>query len=113
MSKKIFLMFGVLILLTHASNAISQEDPSAWGYFRIHVFVSDDEVFRKLLEEIKEDPLESYTLVVNISDSLNQYFLIGDEKDPAVKMPWNVLSDEVRQKLLMWTRPNKFNLFKQ
>ncbi|MFZ4590813.1 MAG: hypothetical protein ACOYN6_07430, partial [Ignavibacteria bacterium] len=59
--------------------------------------------------------LEKYVLVVNITstDEERQYIVHGDEKsNVAVRVSWDILSKEVRDGLLAWSKPNKTALEK-
>jgi len=62
------------------------------------------------------DPkLESYTIVVNISNPnpQNQYVVLGDELDPcAQRFAWSQLSPKVQNGLKNWSKENKKSLNK-
>lgn len=106
------LFFTLVLLFMFISlSTFSQEDPSKWTYFRIYVYVSEDPVFQIVLDELNvTEKLESYTLVVNFKDPSNSYILIGMENDPAAKEKWDAISQETRDKLTSWSKPNKVNL---
>ncbi|MDQ3020598.1 MAG: hypothetical protein M3R36_08515 [Bacteroidota bacterium] len=114
----IILLF-IAISLSQSSDIFSQteidDNPRTWTYFKILARAQDDSVFIKLQDELNIDPkLESYILVVNISDPFNQYVIIGDENSPdASRFSWNQLSKNVQQALLNWTGTNKENLNKK
>ncbi len=118
------LLFVNLLLLFISVNVIQssftfaqevEDNPRTWTYFRILARAQDDSVFIKLQDELNIDPkLESYILVVNISDPFNQYVIIGDENSPdASRFSWIQLSKGVQQALLNWTATNKENLNKK
>lgn len=124
MVKKVLFFISTLALLIaidlfQGSYVFSQQEiddnPRTWTYFRILARAQDDSVFIKLQDELGIDPkLESYILVVNISDPFNQYVIIGDENSPdASRFSWNQLSKSVQQALLNWTATNKENLNKK
>lgn len=89
-------------------------DPRTWKYFQLLCRVNDDNLFAKIQEDLAIEPLfDSYTLIVNISDSnpLNQFLIIGDESDPSVlRYAWSQLSKKVQNGLINWTNKNKRNL---
>lgn len=80
-------------------------------YFSIAANVNENEMFLEIQKELEiEPPLESYTIVVNITDpeELNQYIVIGDESDPSSpRYSWSQLSMESQRGLLAYTGPNK------
>ncbi len=114
-----FLLLFISINLFQSSYLFSQQkaddNPRTWTYFRILARAQDDSVFIKLQDELSIDPkLESYILVVNISDPYNQYVTIGDENSPdANRFSWVQLSKGVQLALLNWTGTNKENLNKK
>ncbi len=118
------LLFINLVLIFFAFNIMQsqriycqevEDNPRTWTYFKILARAQDDSVFIKLQDELNIDPkLESYILVVNISDPFNQYVIIGDENSPdAGRFSWIQLSKGVQQALLNWTGTNKENLNKK
>lgn len=111
----IFLTVSVLIQYTSAFAQVESDDnPRTWKYFKIFARAQDDSAFIKLQDELNIDPkLESYVLVVNISDPspINQYVVIGDESSPdAARFLWSDFSKEVQNVLLNWAGSNKENL---
>src|SRR4030095_4252651 len=80
-------------------------------YFTIRAYVSDDELFVRLQDDLEIEPrLESYTITVNISDpeELNQYIVIGDEADPSSpRFSWSQLSLTSQRDLLSYKGPNR------
>lgn len=80
-------------------------------YFSIAANINESELFLNVQKELEIDPpLESYTIVVNITDQeeLNQYIVIGDEADPSSpRYSWSQLSMESQRDLLAYTGPNK------
>ena len=92
-----------------------EDNPRTWTYFKILARAQDDSVFIKLQDELNIDPkLESFILVVNISDPFNQYVIVGDENSPdAARFSWMQLSKNIQQALLNWTGTNKENLNKK
>ena len=126
MIKNKILISGILLILivitffqsTYIYSQTEKEiedNPRTWTYFRILARAQDDSVFIKVQDELNIDPkLESYILVVNISDPFNQYVIIGDENSPdASRFSWVQLSKQVQQELLNWTGTNKENLNKK
>ena len=88
-------------------------NPTQWNYFKIFAITSDDTLFTLLQNDLGISPyLDSYTLIVNITDlnPLNQYIVIGDEMDPsAQRWAWAQLSKLVQFGLTNWSKPNKVN----
>lgn len=80
-------------------------------YFSIAANINENEMFLKVQNELEiEPPLESYTIIVNITDpeELNQYIVIGDENDPSSpRYSWSQLTMESQRDLLAYTGPNK------
>lgn len=80
-------------------------------YFSIAANINESTMFLDIQKELEIDPpLESYTIVVNITDpeELNQYIVIGDESDPSSpRYSWSQLSMESQRGLLAYTGPNK------
>jgi hypothetical protein len=94
-----------------------QEDPTnprTWKYFKINARAEDDSIFIKVQDDMNIDPkLESFSLIVNISDPnpMNQYIVLGDEADPsAQRFAWSQISKDVQEGLKNWTGTNKENL---
>ena len=118
--------FSILVLLAIALFSLvmqtgtlfaQQEDPNnarTWKYFRINARAEDDSIFILAQDDMAIDPkMESYTIVVNISDpnEQNQFIVLGDESDPsAQRFVWTQLSKRVRDGLINWTNSNKENL---
>lgn len=80
-------------------------------YFSISANINESELFLNVQKELEIDPpLESYTIIVNITDpeELNQYIVIGDEADPSSpRYSWSQLTMELQRGLLEYTGPNK------
>lgn len=91
-----------------------QNNPRTWKYFRILARTDDDSIFFYAQEDMGIDPkMESYTLIVNISDPnpMNQYVVLGDEADPsAQRFAWSQLSKRVQDGLINWQGSNKENM---
>ena len=94
-----------------------QEDPNnprTWSYFKILARAEDDSIYIIAQDDMGIDPkLESYTLVINITDpnTQNQYVVLGDELDPSSqRFAWSQLSKRVQDGLKNWTGTNKENL---
>lgn len=100
-------------------NVNESANPTTWNYFRILVKTADDTIFSILQDELSINPkLESYSLIVNVSDinPQNQFVVIGDEADPsALRWSWSQLSKKTQDGLLNWTKLNKqnFSIFNQ
>lgn len=100
-------------------NVNESTNPTAWNYFRILARTEEDTIFSILQDELGINPkLESYSLIVNVSDfnPLNQFVVIGDESDPlAQRWAWSQLSKKVQNGLKNWTKSNKqnFSIFNQ
>jgi hypothetical protein len=113
------LWLFLLFLGFAASQSVyaQQEDPDnprTWNYFKILARSEDDSIFVIAQDDMGIDPkLESFTLVINISDpnTQNQYVVLGDELDPsAQRFAWSQLSKRVQDGLKNWTGTNKENL---
>ncbi len=80
-------------------------------YFSIVANINENELFLNVENELEIDPpLETYTIIVNITDpeELNQYIVIGDEADPtSPRYSWSQLTMETQRDLLAYTGPNK------
>jgi len=115
-----FLCLFLFLLIGFSSTRnvyAQQEDPNnprTWNYFKILARADDDSIFVIAQDDMGIDPkLESYTLVVNITDPnpQNQYVVLGDELDPsAQRFAWSQLSKKVQDGLKNWTGTNKENL---
>jgi len=114
-----FLWFFLLLagFVGSQSTFAQQEDPEnprTWNYFKILARSDDDSIFVTAQDDMGIDPkLESFTLVVNITDPnpQNQYVVLGDELDPsAQRFAWSQLSKTVQDGLKNWTGTNKENL---
>lgn len=99
------------------STFAQQEDPDnprTWNYFKILARSEDDSIYVIAQDDMGIDPkLESFTLVINISDPnpQNQYVVLGDELDPSQqRFAWSQLSKRVQDGLKNWTGTNKENL---
>jgi hypothetical protein len=121
MNIKLLSILWFLVLLVgfgiSQSAFAQQEDPDnprTWNYFKILARADDDSIFVTAHDDMGIDPkLESYTLVINISDpnAQNQYVVLGDELDPsAQRFAWSQLSKTVQDGLKNWTGTNKENL---
>lgn len=116
----LFLLTLFLIGFIFSSTKVTysqQEDPNnprTWNYFKILARAEDDSIFIIAQDDMGIDPkLESYTLVINISDPnpQNQYVVLGDELDPSSqRFAWSQLSKRVQDGLKNWTGTNKENL---
>jgi hypothetical protein len=80
-------------------------------YFSIGANINENELFLRVQKDLEIDPpLESYTIIVNVTDheELNQYVVIGDESDPtSPRYSWSQLTMETQRDLLAYTGPNK------
>jgi hypothetical protein len=102
-------------LLNYSGNNkenIGSGDAAAGEYFRILVYSKDDPVFVKIQKELipGESPLDSYTLVVNLSKTnpVYHYVAFGNDQLPSTKKYlWADLSMEVQKKLAEWNGGNK------
>lgn len=117
MKTKLFLTaVSVFLLLIAFSNANAQTDLTKLKHFKIEANIADDSLFVKVQKEMEINPiLEKYVLVVNITsaDEEKQYIVHGDEKSNiAIRVSWDILSKEVRDGLLAWSKPNKTALEK-
>jgi len=111
------ILFALGILLQSTNTFAQQEDPNnprTWKYFKILARAEDDSIFIIAQDDMGIDPkLESYTVVVNISDpnAQNQYVVLGDEADPsAQRYAWSQLSKRVQDGLINWQGTTKENL---
>lgn len=113
------LLFTILTLFSLDLKDVysQQEDPDnprTWTYFKIYARAEDDSIFIYAQDDMAIDPkLESFTIVVNISDpnTQNQFVIFGDENDPsAQRFAWSQLSKNVQDGLKNWTGTNKENL---
>ncbi len=110
-------MFLCSLMIQTMDSFAQQEDPQnprTWKYFKILARAEDDSIFILAQDDMAIDPkMESYNLVVNISDpnEQNQFVILGDESDPsATRFVWTQLSKRVRDGLINWTNTNKENL---
>ena len=87
-------------------------DPTSWRYFRIDAKAEDDSLFSKIQYQLNiNPPLESFSIIVNLTDPHNAYVVIGDENDPgSIFFQWNTLSRDVQEGLVHWRGMNKMNL---
>lgn len=80
-------------------------------YFTILASVTENELFGRVQDELAIEPrLESYTIIVNITDTeeQNQYIVIGDETDPtSPRYWWSQLSMATQKELLAYQGPNR------
>ena len=116
----LFVFFAILLcsLLIQTKETFSQQEdpnnPRTWKYFKILARADDDSIFIIAQDDMGIDPkLESFTVVVNISDPnvQNQYVVLGDELDPsATRFAWSQLSKRVQDGLINWQGTNKENL---
>jgi len=124
MKKKIEITFFVFFLILfsclfmNTKNIYSQQEdpanPRTWNYFKILARAQDDSIFIIFQDDVAIDPkLESYTIVVNVTDPnpQNQFVSVGDENDPsASRFAWSQLSKRVQDGLKNWSGTNKENL---
>jgi hypothetical protein len=116
----LFLLMLLIIgfMFSSTKDAYSQQEdpnnPRTWNYFKILARAEDDSIYIIAQDDMGIDPkLESYTLVINISDPnpQNQYVVLGDELDPSSqRFAWSQLSKRVQDGLKNWTGTNKENL---
>jgi hypothetical protein len=114
----LFVLFIVSFLLLNTKSVYSQQEdpnnPRTWNYFKILARSDDDSIFIMAQDDMAIDPkLESYTLIINISDpnAQNQYVVLGDELDPSSqRFAWSQLSKRVQDGLKNWVGTNKENL---
>ncbi|MEO8514928.1 MAG: hypothetical protein ABI543_15325 [Ignavibacteria bacterium] len=80
-------------------------------YFTILASVMENELFGRLQDELAIEPrLESYSIIINITDpdEQNQYIVIGDETDPSSpRYWWSQLSMATQRDLLAYQGPNR------
>lgn len=80
-------------------------------YFTILANVQENELFGRVQDELAIEPrLESYTIIVNITDTeeQNQYIVIGDVTDPSSpRYWWSQLSMVTQKDLLAYQGPNR------
>jgi hypothetical protein len=114
-------IFALIIFLSpfmaeerFAQQEEDQNNPRSWKYFKILARADDDSIYIMAQDDMGIDPkLESYTLVVNLTDgnAQNQYVVLGDESDPsASRYAWSQLSKRVQDGLINWNGTNKENL---
>ena len=110
-------MFLALTYSTTGGFAQQEENPDnprTWKYFKILARAEDDSIFITAQDDMGIDPkLESYTIVVNLTDgnAQNQFIVLGDESDPsATRYAWSQLSKKVQDGLINWTGTSKENL---
>ncbi|HEY3252121.1 MAG TPA: hypothetical protein VGK25_13505 [Ignavibacteria bacterium] len=110
-------LFAASILFQSKDVFAQQEDPNnprTWKYFKILARAEDDSIYIIAQDDMGIDPkLESYTLVINVTDPnpQNQYVVLGDEADPsAQRYAWSQLSKRVQDGLINWQGTNKENL---
>jgi hypothetical protein len=120
-TKFIFVSFFIFIFLLFVKYAFPQEDdyqnPRKWTYFKIDpAKISDDSLFYFLQidcnPEISDDQiLQSVKIYVDLRDASKRKIFLGNplEKNTA-SFQWEILSDYVRNGLLNYIGPNKFNL---
>jgi hypothetical protein len=113
----LFAIFLCSLMIQTQVSFSQQEDPNnprTWKYFKILARAEDDSIFIFAQDDMGIDPkLESYTLVVNITDAneQNQFIVLGDESDPsASRYGWSQLSKRVQDGLINWSNTNKENL---
>jgi hypothetical protein len=108
------LFFGFAASQSVYAQQEDPDNPRTWNYFKILARSEDDSIFVIAQDDMGIDPkLESFSLVVNISDpnTQNQYVVLGDELDPsAQRFAWSQLSKRVQDGLKNWTGTNKENL---
>lgn len=114
----LFMLLIIGFMFSSTKDAYSQQEdpnnPRTWNYFKILARAEDDSIFIICQDDMGIDPkLESFTLVINISDpnQQNQYVVLGDELDPSSqRFAWSQLSKRVQDGLKNWTGTNKENL---
>lgn len=110
----IFLINILPAVQLFAQQEEDQDNPRSWKYFKILARTEDDSVFLMAQDDLGIDPkLESYTLVINLSDAnaQNQYVVLGDESDPsAQRYAWSQLSKRVQDAMISWSGTNKENM---
>ncbi len=116
----LLVLFAIILcsLMIQTNQTFSQQEdpnnPRTWKYFRILARSEDDSIFIVAQDDMAIDPkMESYTIVVNISDpnEQNQFVVLGDESDPsAMRFGWSQLSKRVQDGLINWANTNKENL---
>lgn len=114
----VLLAMALFSLMIHTGESFSQQEdpnnPRTWKYFKILARAEDDSIFIIAQDDMGIDPkLESYTIVVNITDAntQNQFVVLGDESDPsASRYAWSQLSKRVQDGLINWSNTNKENL---
>ncbi len=81
----VFLAVIVCSLIIQTGSTFAQQEdpnnPRTWKYFRILARAEDDSVFIIAQDDMGIDPkMESYTLVINITDpnEQNQFVVLGD-----------------------------------
>lgn len=112
-----FLAVVCSLLISTQTSYSQQEDPNnprTWNYFKIYARAEDDSIYIIAQDDMGIDPkLESFTLVINISDPnpQNQFVVLGDELDPSSqRFAWSQLSKRVQDGLKNWSGTNKENL---
>ena len=114
----VLLAIALFTLVIQTGQTFSQQEdpnnPRTWKYFKILARAEDDSIFIIAQDDMGIDPkLESYTIVVNITDpnTQNQFVVLGDEADPsASRYAWSQLSKRVQDGLINWSNTNKENL---
>ncbi|RPI18787.1 MAG: hypothetical protein EHM58_04025 [Ignavibacteriae bacterium] len=114
----LFMLLIVGFVFSSTKDIYSQQEdpnnPRTWNYFKILARAEDDSIFIIAQDDMGIDPkLESFTLVINISDPnpQNQFVVLGDELDPSSqRFAWTQLSKRVQDGLKNWTGTNKENL---
>lgn len=104
-----FIQTGLL-----AQQEEDADNPRSWKYFKILARAEDDSIFIIAQDDMGIHPkLESFTLVVNLTDgnTQNQYIVLGDENDPSAnRYSWSQLSKRVQDGLINWNGTNKENM---
>ena len=98
--------------MTRPEKEEDENDPTTWTHFVIYAKVEDADVFMKVQEEFGISPfLESFILVINITDVNFMMITFGDEGDPSsTSFDWTMLSAETQKALINWNAANKINL---
>lgn len=114
----LFVIPILVFLFIYSNTSYSQQEdpnnPRTWNYFKILARAEDDSIFILVQDDMAIDPkLESFTLIINISDPnpMNQFIVLGDELDPgATRMAWSQISKKIQDGLKNWTGTNKENM---
>ncbi|MBE2218190.1 MAG: hypothetical protein IAE90_08310 [Ignavibacteria bacterium] len=104
---------AVLVVLFSFSftSAQNNDDAAKLKHFKISAVTTDDSLFYKLQVEMDIKPImDTYIVIVNITseDADKQKIMISDVSEKsAIVMKWTDISQELRDGLIAWTKPNK------